>query len=527
MKNLGAALTAVLAGTLGLQGMRLSAQTERQEVPTFQLNSNLVFLDVTVLDKQGNPVKGLTKEDFTITDDKEPQKIFSFEGPDEHRVGAGADIESPDGKAPTTIIVLDLLNSSFEDFAFIRYSVRKFLNEQPAQLTAPAEMMVLRDDSFELLQGYTRNKADLVDALAHLPAAMPFKFYRPMFTWDRFAESVNALEQVALQNKGIPGKKNVVWVGRGGPGINTMFLPAPNVSHLEEYIHTAANMLVDGRMSLYVIYPGLKAGGGAMHTYADLNIGNDDPFAHEVNFGIFVNDTGGKLFYNRNDVDVAMAQSVTLGSEYYTLTYQPHDVPPDGKFRRVRVSVRDPHLRVVTKAGYFAPEKNQTVDPRMLTIMSMANAVQATIPLTALDVKVGHIERHPDTNTAELTVILQSKNLDWMPAEKGSTATFMLAAATLSDTKKVLSYKIERVALGSPVADPASKPNEPVEAKVTLRIPKYTDVVRVVAETETGGRIGAASLSKKLLAAAPASPTPPSPAPPQPALSGRPGVHGQ
>lgn len=68
---------------------------------------------------------------------------------------------------------------------------------------------------------------------------------------------------------------------------------------------------------------------------ANADIGNSDPFAGDVNFGVLVNETGGKLFFNRNDVDAEIRRSQQLGSEYYTLTYQPHDGDADGKFRRV------------------------------------------------------------------------------------------------------------------------------------------------------------------------------------------------
>lgn len=100
--------------------------------PTLQITSTLVFLDVTVLDKKGNPVvTGLSKDDFTITEDKKPERIFSFEAPESHVMGANAGDDNPAGNAPVTIIVLDLLNSSFSDFAYIRDEVKKFLDTEP------------------------------------------------------------------------------------------------------------------------------------------------------------------------------------------------------------------------------------------------------------------------------------------------------------------------------------------------------------------------------------------------------------
>jgi hypothetical protein len=56
-----------------------------------------------------------------------------------------------------------------------------------------------------------------------------------------------------------------------------------------------------------VIYPGLPVRGNTISFsagQAGAEIGEDDPFAGDVNFGVFVNETGGELFYNRNDVDM-------------------------------------------------------------------------------------------------------------------------------------------------------------------------------------------------------------------------------
>lgn len=195
----------------------LRAYQVPSNVPTIQVTSRLVFLDVTVLDKKGRPVvKGLTKDDFTITDNKKLQRIFSFEAPETHVEDANATDDHPAGKAPVTIFVLDLLNSKFEDFAYIRHMVHKYLAAQPAQMNSPAELMVLGNNSLEMVQGYTRSKADLLYALDHVPAALPYKEMSGSFFGERFGQSIDALQQIALQNKGVPGRKNIIWVGHGG-----------------------------------------------------------------------------------------------------------------------------------------------------------------------------------------------------------------------------------------------------------------------------------------------------------------------
>src|SRR5579871_1192427 len=129
------------------------AQQVPSSAPTIRVTSRLVYLDVTVLDKKKRPVvNGLTKDDFTITEDKKPQRIFSFEAPETHVVDANATDDDRSGKAPVTIFVLDVLNSSIEDFGYIRYMVHKYLAAQPAQLNSPAELMVLGNYSLDMVQ---------------------------------------------------------------------------------------------------------------------------------------------------------------------------------------------------------------------------------------------------------------------------------------------------------------------------------------------------------------------------------------
>ena len=506
---------AALAVAIPARMMMAQVQQAPPDVPTFRVTSTLVFLDVTVLDKKGHPVvSGLTKDDFTITEDKKPQTIFSFEAPESHVMGTQAGDDNPDGKAPVTIFVLDLLNSSFQDFAFIRYEAKQFLLAQPAQLAAPAELMVVGDQSLELLQGYTRSRADLLYALEHLPAALPFKKMNEEFYWDRFGQSLDALQQIALQNKGVPGRKNVVWVGHGGPSVN-LFSPdltGAEVEDLKQYVHMTTNMLVDARISLFVIYPGLNVASRRVslsEMEADSDLGDDDPFAGDINFGVFVNATGGKLFFRRNDVDMEMARSERMGSEYYTLTYMPQDVPSDGKFRRIRVTLRNRNLRVVTKAGYFAPDGKKFVDPRQQTMINVAEAASSTIPFKALDFAVGDVLRHPDTRSAQFVVRLKGKHLGWTASGDGrSSANLVVAAVSRSGDGSIVASRLEHVSITSGIQDATRRGEAVALLPLSIRIPRKTKTVRVVIEAEVGGRIGATEVDRKTIDAAPAAPTP-------------------
>src|SRR5262249_54546133 len=51
-----------------------SAQ-QQPPVPIFRSRAQLTVVDVTVTDKDGHSVEGLTADDFTLTEDGEPQRI--------------------------------------------------------------------------------------------------------------------------------------------------------------------------------------------------------------------------------------------------------------------------------------------------------------------------------------------------------------------------------------------------------------------------------------------------------------------
>jgi VWFA-related protein len=494
----------------------LAQQQSPSGVYTLKSTSQLVFMDVTVLDKKGHPVtKGLTRDDFSITEDKKPETIFSFEPPETHVTtsAAGAD------KGSATIFVLDRLNSSFEDFAFITYSMKKYLSSLPKQLDSPAELMVVGNQTLEIAQTYTRSRADLLYAVEHIRPALPYKMMTGSFFAERFLQSMDALQQIALQSHGVPGRKTIIWVGHGGPNLDTSGYVGSTIDKLNRYVHDTTNLLVDARISLFVIYPGLPVNVTIDFSAnsANADISGHDPFAGDINFGNMVNATGGKLFFNRNDVDAEIRTSEDFGSNYYTLTYQPQTGNLDGKFRHIRVDLRDPSLHVVTKAGYYALDSAAPVDQRHQSMVNLAEAAQSTIPFTALDMTVENIVRHPDNGSVAFTVVLKSRNLTWQSQDNGtSTTQLQVAAASLGDRRDILASRLQWLTLAASTQDPAHLANQISRLPVTVQFPRKSKSVRVIVQLADSGRMGAIELNRKTLEAAPETPTP------EPSLARRP-----
>src|SRR5579862_8297279 len=69
-----------LAFILAAGGQQIGQNNTAQTGPaTFQTSTQLVIETVSVKDKNGNPVEGLTAKDFTITEEGAPQTIKFFE----------------------------------------------------------------------------------------------------------------------------------------------------------------------------------------------------------------------------------------------------------------------------------------------------------------------------------------------------------------------------------------------------------------------------------------------------------------
>ncbi len=482
---------------------------------TFGVTSKLVFLDVTVLDKKGRPVTtGLTRDDFRITEDNRPQEIFSFETPQAH-LADGHD-QSADAAVPLTILVLDQLNSSLQDFSYIRREAQNFLEGQPKELRSPAELMVVGNRSLELMQGWTRSRDDLLSALRQVPHDIPFKEMRSDFWSERIGQSLDALQQIAIENAGVPGRKNILWLGYGAPPLQTGIMPEQNREGVDRYIHAVVNLMVDSRVSLYLIYPGLPPPGWVsvpvnspdqvenLNSASQVAVG--DPFAGEINFPLFVGQTGGRLFYNRNDLDGELHESEALGTDYYTLTYQPHGGDDNGRFRRIRVTMSNPELRVVTRDGYYAPDRNAPRDARVEATERLVEAERATVPFDTLQLAVSQIVRHPDAGSADFTVRLPAASLTWTAGADGNSSTNLTAAtASLNGDHRIMAAKLTRLTMSTPTQDTLHLEGRTIAFRISVRVPKKAQIIRVAIETAADGKVGAAELERKAIDAAPAS----------------------
>jgi VWFA-related protein len=116
-----------------------------------RITTNLVQLDVIVMDKHGKQVTDLKTEDFQMLEDGKPQKITNFsyvntETPAANAIAATTPTPKPDKNAPpvppapprqlrpdqirrTIALVVDDLSISFPDMPFVQRALRKYIDQ--------------------------------------------------------------------------------------------------------------------------------------------------------------------------------------------------------------------------------------------------------------------------------------------------------------------------------------------------------------------------------------------------------------
>src|SRR5712692_6508611 len=218
----------------------------RQEPTVLRVTTRLVQVNVIVQGKKGEPVGDLTQGDFTLLDQGESQTISTFSMESTRVLPARVqplpanfftNRYEQKGGAPTsvTVILLDGLNTKFEDMAYARQQIVKFLGQLQPQdrvglYTLTTRLSILHDftsDAAPLLRALARFKGhagtelaasepepaadtgnNLIDDFLNAANQRMSDFY----TINRARSTADALEAIANHVAGLPGRKNLIWV---------------------------------------------------------------------------------------------------------------------------------------------------------------------------------------------------------------------------------------------------------------------------------------------------------------------------
>ena len=476
------------------------AEKNANGVFTVRTNTRLVVLDVVVTDKKGNLVTDLKQEDFSVTEAKEPQTILNFETAGAHAVtpdmtiDSTADLDRFAPRAPVNIILLDEFNTRFEDMAFARYSLKKFLEKQPDKLATPTMLIAVSLEHFTVLHDYTQNKQAVIDALEHHFVAYPWQAQGRSWIPERVGTAFGTLMRVAEATVGHPGHKSMIWIGRGFPALNYTNLQLDAQTRVNNAVQECVNMLRDARVTLYSIDPaGVLVDPGAYGSDAAFT----DPFGGNYEFNRLAKATGGKALYGRNDVDAEIGTTVRDGTNFYTLTYRPANSSLDPqKFRKIEVMLSRPGLIATSREGYYLQRRPAAVNPQNPSrrlAFDLTSAENSTMAYDGVPITVAPYDKEPGT----YIVHIDGKALSWTYAtETEPRHTEVILMATTFDRK---GKELKRTALTSKVsaaknAPPTGRLEESVNLPIKIERDAKAVRARFVVRVSASGRIGTADL---------------------------------
>lgn len=308
-------------------------------------------LDLVVSDKSGKPVAGLQEADFTLLDNKQPQKILSFQS------GAVAD------QPVQVILLVDQVNTSFISVSSEREQIDKFLNRTEGDLPRPVSIAFLSDKGLTLGAEPTRDAKALLASFDDKQSPLRSinrsqGFYGAS---DRMQISLRAVEQLAAAEMSKPGRKLVIWVSPGWP-----LLSGPGIQLTDKYREGLFNSLValsaelrSARITLYSVDPLGMGDAGSLRTVYYKNFVKGVKSPRQVQIGnvglqVLAEQSGGRVLNSSNDVAGEIAECFRDATAFYTLTFD--GLPGDGpnEYHALELKVDKQGLTAHTRTGYYA-----------------------------------------------------------------------------------------------------------------------------------------------------------------------------
>lgn len=364
-------------------------QTPGQQ-PTFRSRVDSVSVDVSVVDKQGNPVTDLTQADFEIREQNKPQAIqtFKFITIDTGNAGNPApDVLSFEdqsrelARTDTRLFVVYLDDYHVRRTNSLR--VRQFLARWEATLS-PSDLVAV---SYPLTPAnglsFTYDHDAIADSIAHFegrkydytpknPLEAQYQNLPPDLL-ERMRNNIveESLESLCTYLGAVrDGRKTILYVSEGmlgalpvgvrtnggvGPSgqIPQQGLIPPSMDLITD-LEPIFKAAVQNNTSIYTMDPrGLASSEFDM---ADNVSSTDDRNSLNDSTDVLrtmASQTNGRAMVGHNDMSQDLRQMLKDTSAYYLLGYTTQ-APHDGKFHEIKVTVKRKDVEIRARKGFWA-----------------------------------------------------------------------------------------------------------------------------------------------------------------------------
>ena len=276
-----------------------------------------VRLPITVTDKKGQFVPGLTKNDFVILEDKVPQQIETF---------------SDDLSQTTPLYIAVLMDTSPSTAGKLKFQQESAMNFIQTVVKPRKDRVLFGtfDDQINLMQDFT-DRLDLLDKAVYSVKKMGTQTALFDAIWQFCDEKMRS----------VPGRRVLLVVTDGEDTYSRANIrDAIDIAQRTETTIFA----ISTKAGFLATVPGVEAGQVADKKDKDLQTLSEE--------------TGGMAFFTGDML--SLERSFTKISKelraQYLVTYDPTNKHYDGTFRKIDVKLSDGHgeLKVRTKRGYKA-----------------------------------------------------------------------------------------------------------------------------------------------------------------------------
>ncbi len=317
--------------------------------------NRLITLDVVAADPSGHAIPGLQQQDFTLLDDKQPQKIISFQA---------VSATSTDGPSAEILLVIDEVNTSFRDTALARQQIAKLLSQNSGDLAWPVSIVSF-SASGATETTPSRDRKTLIAQLDQSDHGLrgPTRAQGTYGALERLNLSLRTLGQLVDYEAKRPGRKLVIWISPGWTLLSTprVELTSENQQELFRTIVGLSDGLRRARITLYNVNP-VGSGGGVLKSYYK-DFVKGVSAAKQVRIGnlalqVLAYQSGGLVLNTSNDLVGEIATCMNDANAYYVLSFEGAVGDGPNEYHGIEVKVDKPGLDVRTSSGYYAqPEQ--------------------------------------------------------------------------------------------------------------------------------------------------------------------------
>lgn len=538
-RSLLGVLLVTMLGALPASSQQIgqNASLEPNKTATLKVNVQLVVETVSVKDKEGKSVEGLTAKDFSVTENGVPQVIsfFRYEelpnaAPPETEAASAPAVQVYDKLVRTQItpeapgsnrykdrrllaLYFDMTSMPPADQFRALHAEQKFIETQmrPDDLVA---ILRYSGSSVDVLADFTANRSLLLSILETMLVGEDRGLEET--TTDASASDVGAAfgqddsefnifntdrQLAALQTAAkmlgqLSEKKELIYFA-SGLRLNGLDNQAQLHATIDDAIRAGVSFWPIDARGLVAEAPlgdatmGSQGNAGMYTGAAALAMTNDFQLSQDTLYALG-NDTGGKALFDYNDLSRGLVQAEQAITSYYILGYYTTDKAEDGKFRRIKISLnRDLAARLDYRQGYYADKafKQFTAADKE---RQLEDALMLPDPITDLTIamEIDYFQLNRAEYFTPIVVKIPGRELA-LAKRRGAEHTLLDFIGEIKDdegtTVTNLRDKVNVKLSDATAAELAKRPIE-YDAGFTLLPGKYS--IKFLARDAETGRIG-------------------------------------